>query len=103
MGILEEKEKVGKGGKKEKIKMKQKVFSKTKTKHAFKISCWNAGGFTHDKFTELKHTILNQDFDVMGIVECGTATDKEDYLNIPGYQRFLLKRSRQIASGIFVS
>ncbi|GFR22387.1 hypothetical protein TNCT_648281 [Trichonephila clavata] len=81
--------------------MNQKVF-KTRTETVFKISFWNAGGLTNDKFIELKTIVLNNDLDVMGIVECGAAADNEEYFNLTGYQKFVLKRSRQIASGIIV-
>ena len=38
----------------------------------------------------------------MGIVESGAAADNKEYFNILGYQKFVLKCSRQIASGIIV-
>ncbi|GFQ95111.1 hypothetical protein TNCT_576021 [Trichonephila clavata] len=38
----------------------------------------------------------------MSIVECGAAADNEEYFNLTGYQKFVLRRSRQIASGIIV-
>ncbi|GFQ91379.1 hypothetical protein TNCT_542081 [Trichonephila clavata] len=82
--------------------MNQKVFSKTRTETVFKISFWNAGGLANDKFTELKTIVLNNDLDIMGIVECGAAADNEEYFNLTDYQKFLLKRSTQIASGIIV-
>ncbi|GFR15123.1 uncharacterized protein TNCT_220251 [Trichonephila clavata] len=80
----------------------ESLFFKTRTETVFKISFWNAGGLTNDKFTELKTIVLNNDLDVMGIVECGAAADNEEYFNLTGFQKFVLKRSRQIASGIIV-
>ncbi|GFQ97791.1 hypothetical protein TNCT_347801 [Trichonephila clavata] len=65
------------------------------------FSFWNAGGLTNDKFTELKTIVLNNDLDVMGI-KCGAAADNKEYFNLNDYQKFVLKRSRQIASGIIV-
>ena len=82
--------------------LKLKVFSKVTTKPAFKIFFWIAGSLTPDKFTEMKIIILNNDFEIMGIVEKGATADNEEYFNIPGYWKFELKHSRQIACGINV-
>ncbi|GFQ82129.1 hypothetical protein TNCT_285491 [Trichonephila clavata] len=80
--------------------MNQKVLFKTRTETVSKISFWNAGGLTNDKFTELKTIVLNNDLDAMGIVEGGAAADNEEYFNLTGYQKFVLKHSKQITSGI---
>ena len=40
----------------------------------------------------MKSIILNYDFDIMGIVESGAASDNEEYFNTFGYQKFVLKQ-----------
>ncbi|GFR26037.1 uncharacterized protein TNCT_189291 [Trichonephila clavata] len=82
--------------------MNQKIFSKTRTKPVFKISFWNTGGLTNGKFTELKTIVLNNDLDLLDIVESGAAADNEEYFNLTSCQKFGLKHSRQIASGIII-
>ncbi|PRD21787.1 UNVERIFIED_CONTAM: hypothetical protein NCL1_50839 [Trichonephila clavipes] len=55
-----------------------------------------------EKSEELKTNVLNNDLDVMGIVESGAAADNDEYFNLRGYQKFVLKHLRQTASSIIV-
>ncbi|GFR27679.1 hypothetical protein TNCT_517391 [Trichonephila clavata] len=57
---------------------------------SIKILFWNAGGFTYDKFTELKFIAFNQNFDLLGIVERHASTENLDLYRINGYQTFCL-------------
>lgn len=67
-----------------------------------RILYWNAGGLNSSKLSELKANIAKFDADIVFIIEAGASTDNTCYFQVPDYSLFLIKRSRQIASGIIV-
>lgn len=67
-----------------------------------RVISWNAGGLTRPKFLEFRHMVMHNDSDVFFIFESGLATELEDDYQFNGYNMFILKRGRQIASGIIV-
>ncbi|XP_050503507.1 uncharacterized protein LOC126882577 [Diabrotica virgifera virgifera] len=67
-----------------------------------KVMFWNAGGLSNSKFLELKRSVLEKNVDIYVIVEAGTATDTPHLYSIVGYSTHVLKRSRQVASGIII-
>lgn len=67
-----------------------------------RILYWNAGGLSNTKFLELKQSIYSTDADIYFIVEAGLASDNPEYYQSRGYNTKLLKRSRQVASGIII-
>ncbi|XP_072375530.1 uncharacterized protein [Diabrotica undecimpunctata] len=68
----------------------------------FKVIFWNAGGLSNSKFLELKRSVLEKNVDIYVIVEAGAATDTPHLYSTVGYSTHVLKRSRQVASGIII-
>ena len=72
-------------------------------KHSvLKVLFWNAGGLNHAKFSELKHIIHRQAIDVFIVTEAGAATDNTEFYQLSGYTTHIIRRARQVASGIIV-
>ncbi|XP_050507930.1 uncharacterized protein LOC126885406 [Diabrotica virgifera virgifera] len=67
-----------------------------------KVIFWNAGGLSNSKFLELKRSVLENNVDIYVIVEAGAATDTPHLYSTVGYSTHVLKRSRQVASGIII-
>ena len=67
-----------------------------------RIIFWNAGGLNNAKFTELKTILYQHDADVFIIVEAGASTDFPQFYEVNNFTTHVLKRSRQVASGILV-
>ena len=63
---------------------------------------WNAGGLNNAKFTDLKTILYQHDADVFIIVEAGESTDFPQFYEVNNFTTHVLRRSRQVASGILV-
>lgn len=64
---------------------------------------WNADGLTQDKFSEFKQIVTSNDIDIYAIVEAGASTNNELFFQLPGYQKYVLKMARQVASGMLMA
>ena len=64
------------------------------------ILFWNAGGLSNSKHAELKVNAFRHDADIIIIVEAGASTDATCFYEITDYSLYVIKRSRQVASGI---
>ncbi|GFX24818.1 uncharacterized protein LOC103524116 [Trichonephila clavipes] len=67
-----------------------------------RILQWNAGGFSHEKRTQLMSTLISQDIDVFIIVEANLSHDSLKLHTFGSYCTKILPKSRRIASGILV-
>ncbi|GFV30125.1 hypothetical protein TNCV_2914161 [Trichonephila clavipes] len=67
-----------------------------------RILQWNAGGFSHEKKTQLISILISQDIDVFIIVEANLSHDSLKLHTFGPYCTKILPKSRRIASGILV-
>ncbi|GFS81058.1 hypothetical protein TNCV_1223451 [Trichonephila clavipes] len=67
-----------------------------------RILQWNAGGFSHEKRTQLMSILISQDIDVFIIVEANLSHDSLKLHTFGPYCTKILPKSRRIASGILV-
>ncbi|GFV38803.1 hypothetical protein TNCV_1004451 [Trichonephila clavipes] len=67
-----------------------------------RILQWNAGGFSHEKRTQLMSILISQDIDVFIIVEANLSHDSLKLHTFGPYYTKILPKSRRIASGILV-
>ncbi|GFV70300.1 hypothetical protein TNCV_4540821 [Trichonephila clavipes] len=67
-----------------------------------RILQWNAGGFSHEKRTQLMSILISQDIDVFIIVEANLSHDSLKLHTFGPYCTKILPKSRRIANGILV-
>ncbi|GFT90788.1 probable RNA-directed DNA polymerase from transposon X-element [Trichonephila clavipes] len=67
-----------------------------------RILQWNAGGFSHEKRTQLMSILISQDIDVFIIVEANLSHDSLKLHTFGPYCTKILPKSRRITSGILV-
>ncbi|GFW09549.1 probable RNA-directed DNA polymerase from transposon X-element [Trichonephila clavipes] len=67
-----------------------------------RILQWNAGGFSHEKRTQLMSILISQDIDVFIIVEANLSHYSLKLHTFGPYCTKILPKSRRIASGILV-
>ena len=65
-----------------------------------KILQWNAGGLSQGKKAELQKIIEDKEIDVFIIQEANISEDQLKYFQVPGFNIYILPKTRQIASGI---
>lgn len=69
---------------------------------SLRIIYWNAGGLNDVKFVQFKWSVFKEDVDIFFLVEAGVATENPDFCQMNDYAVITLRRSRQVASGIYV-
>ncbi|KAG8192562.1 hypothetical protein JTE90_015197 [Oedothorax gibbosus] len=63
---------------------------------------WNAGGLSQSKRMEILQTLGERDVDVFAIMEANLTDKNLKYYSFRGFSLYVLKKFRQVASGILI-